>query len=38
MEITYRDYFKAQWYIPHIGLVRLIRELENELGKERAHK
>jgi hypothetical protein len=37
MDITYEEYFNPPWYIPHIGIVRIARELENELGKEKAH-
>ena len=36
VDVTYEDYFNPPWYIPHIGIVQIARELETEVGKEKA--
>jgi len=36
VDITYEDYFRAPFYIPHKGAVELARELEGFMGKEKA--
>ena len=38
VNITWREYFNPPWHLPHIGIVRLARRMEEELGKERAHE
>ena len=38
VEMTWREYFNPPWHLPHIGIVRLARRMEEELGKERAHE
>jgi hypothetical protein len=38
VDITWREYFNPPWMQPHIGIVRLARRLEQELGKEKAHE
>ena len=38
VDITYEDYFRAPYYIPHKGVVELARELEGFMGKEKAHE
>ena len=38
VDITYEDYFRAPFYIPHKGVVELARELEGFMGKEKAHE
>ena len=35
--MTLMEYFTTPFLNPHEGFVRLIRELENEIGKEKAH-
>ena len=38
MDITYEEFFNPPPSIPHRGLVRLVRELEQTIGKEKAHE
>jgi len=38
VDITWKEYFNPPWMMPHIGIVKLARRLEQELGKEKAHK
>ena len=38
MDISAEEYFKVPWFIPHPGLVKLIRILEDEIGVQRAHE
>lgn len=38
VNITYEEYFNPPWYIPHIGIVQIARELERELGREKAYR
>jgi hypothetical protein len=38
VDITYEDYFRAPFLIPHPGAVELARELEALMGKEKAHE
>jgi len=38
VDMTWREYFNPPWHLPHIGIVRLARRMEEELGKERAHE
>ena len=38
VDITWREYFNPPWMLPHIGIVKLARRLEQELGKEKAHQ
>ena len=38
VDITWREYFNTPWMLPHKGIVRLTRRLEQELGKEKAHR
>ncbi len=35
--LTYEEYFNPPWYIPHVGIVQIARELEKEIGREKAH-
>lgn len=37
MDITYEEYFSPSPSIPHPGIVNLVREMEQPLGKERTH-
>ena len=37
-DITYEELFNPNWNIPHIGIVRIGRELESQLGKKKAHE
>ena len=38
MDITYEEYFKPSYSIPHPGIVGLVREMEREIGREEAHR
>lgn len=38
IDITYEEYWKTPYEIPHEGLVKLVRTMEEELGKEKAHE
>jgi hypothetical protein len=38
VDLTWREYFNPPWLLPHIGIVRLARRMEQELGKEKAHR
>jgi len=38
MDITYEEFFKPYWGVPHQGLIDLVREMEKTIGKEKAHK
>ena len=38
VDITWREYFNPSWRLPNIGIVRIARRLEQELGKEKAHR
>jgi len=38
MDITYEEYFRPSPSLPHSGIVNLVREMEQTLGKERAHE
>ena len=38
VEITWREYFNPPWMLPNIGIARIARRLEQELGKEKAHR
>ena len=38
VDITYEEYFNPPWYIPHIGIVQIARELEKEVGREKAFR
>jgi hypothetical protein len=38
VNITYEEYFNPPWFIPHKGIVKIAKELEKELGKEKAHQ
>ena len=38
VDITWKEYFNPPWMLPHRGIVKLARRLEQELGKEKAHK
>ena len=38
VDITWREYFNPPWMLPNIGIARLARRLEQELGKEKAHR
>ena len=38
IEITWREYFNPPWMLPNIGIARIARKLEQELGKEKAHR
>jgi hypothetical protein len=37
IDITYEEYFNPLWFLPHIGLIELVRELEGVMGTEQAH-
>lgn len=37
LDITYEEYFSPSPLIPHPGIVNLVREMEQPLGKERTH-
>lgn len=34
MDITYEEYFGPSYSLPHPGIVNLVREMEQTLGKE----
>lgn len=36
--MTLKEYFTTPFIIPHEGFVKLVRELEKEIGKEKTHK
>jgi len=36
--MTLKEYFTTPFLIPHEGFVRLVRELEKEIDKEKTHK
>jgi len=38
LTMTVKEYFSTPWLVPHEGFVRLVRELEKEIGKEKTHK
>ena len=38
VDITWREYFNPPWMLPHYGIARLARRMEQELGKEKAHQ
>ena len=38
VDVTWEQYFKHPYWYPSIGLIELVREMEKELGKERAHQ
>ena len=38
MDISAEEYFMVPRFIPHPGLVKLVRILEDELGVQRAHE
>jgi hypothetical protein len=38
MDVTYEEYFRPSPSIPHPGIMNLVREMEQTLGKERAHE
>lgn len=38
MDITYEEYWKTPYNMPHEGFVMLVRAMEQELGKEKAHQ
>ena len=38
VDITWKEYFNPPWTLPHRGMVKLARRLEQELGKEKAHR
>ena len=38
VDMTWKEYFNPRWMVPHIGIVKLARRLEKELGKEKAHQ
>ena len=37
VDMTWREYFNPPYMLPHIGIVKLARRMEQELGKEKAH-
>jgi hypothetical protein len=37
-DITWREYFNPPWMLPHIGIVKLGKALEEKYGKERSHR
>ena len=36
--MTLKEYFATPFLIPHEGFVRLVKELEKEIGKEKTHR
>ena len=38
LTLTAKEYFKTPFLIPHEGFVRLVRELEMEIGKDKTHR
>jgi hypothetical protein len=36
--MTLKEYFATPFLIPHEGFVKLVRELEKEIGREKTHK
>ena len=38
VDVTWELYFKHPYWYPSIGLIELVREMEKELGKEKAHQ
>jgi len=38
VDITYEEYWKTPYNMPHEGLVMLVRAMEKELGKKKAHE
>jgi hypothetical protein len=36
--MTLKEYFTTPFLIPHEGFVKLVKELEKEIGKEKTHK
>jgi hypothetical protein len=38
VDVTWEEYFNPPAATPHKGLVAIVRELENEIGKEKTHE